>query len=210
MKLPPIKPKVLVSLLEIMIREIFEKGESNSFSEDLWINSNGIVADVTESTLEKILNYLQQNKFFQSYEIDYDKSTPIFVIRFIKLKNIDYDLCNEYIKLEVKKLYWMFLADGKGKDVTQDFWFVNDVLYYHSMELELPGFQARLCEKLFDQMKAREMIEDSDLIEFITGEGTDTYDLKSLIKEVNKKMKAVFELEESVIRQKNGKTYRTL
>lgn len=207
MKIQPIKPNVLKEKVSAAMYCITDTSKELEYPKNLRCDKLSEVLEY-EETLRKILDYLRDQKFIKDYIIKMNQETPIIFVDTIELLKVDYDRCQAFILLGYEHIRWMMEAEEKGKDPIQDIWFKNDILHYQKTAIELSGFQARLCELLFDKTAVHQLVEDSDATEFITGDSF--LDLKDLVKVVNKKLKKEFDLDSAVIKQKNGKIYRIL
>lgn len=207
MEFPHLEPKGLNDQVGIVINYINGIGKNKVYPNDLELEECANLFDYKES-FKKILNYLIEIKCITGYEFQ-DFIFPSHPFESVVLFGVDYDITDLYGKQSAQKILWMLEADAKGKNISQDFWFKNDTLYYKGRELELLGFQARLCEFLFDNLETNERIEEGKAIAFIVGEGGDELlDIKDLTKQVNRKIKEYFRLDKSVIKRENGKIFR--
>ena len=207
MSLLPISPNVLDDLLGHFVWVLMKQAEEKGFPNDLAVKPDDELWE-KEDGVKTVLEYLKQNRFLSSYSFDMDKTTPIILLNSITLQSVDYDRFNELYQQQLSKISWSLRQPNEMRSFYQDIWFANNVLNYQTASIELSGYQAKLCNLLFDKIELNQGIKDIDVIEFL---GADSlFDLKDLIKVLNKKFKTHFGLDKVVIRQKDGMVYRTL
>ena len=201
-----IEPPQLQEYIDVVVNTILVESKEKFYCDPIQIDELGKVQN-NYDTLRKIFDYLVRNGICKSFDIQHVPELSYEgydAIPYVIIHGIDHEKCQRYSGVVSALIAWCTRHDFyRGREPV---WFAQETLFYYRAGISLEGFQAKLCEALFDHGFGKQLRE-SDVIEFVTGSKDDVvFDIKDLVKQVNRKARDQFGIPQ-LIHRKNGLIY---